>query len=163
LLGVGLGWFAWEWTVQERTRQQKEVLENFAKYRTTVEWRNGYVVGLWFPDRTGKGGPCDEDLENLEGLTGLETLGFDSDNVTDRGLAHIGKAATLKTLGFYSRNATDDGLEHLKSLTNLQELWVVARVSGDGLLELQKALPNCHVGGHDPSGGPDSLHDWGSF
>ena len=64
----------------------------------------------------------DAELENLKGLTALQSLDLSETRVTDA------------------------GLEHLKGLTALQSLDLSGtRVTSTGVRELQKALPHCSI------------------
>ena len=93
----------------------------------------------------------DKDLENLKGLTGLETLwitpgGFDYAPLTGEGLANLASITKLSSLSINWTKITDDNLIHLKNLKNLEELILNKNdnLTGKGLAHLKdlKSLRN---------------------
>ena len=171
LLSLPLAWLG---IVAERTRRQKKILEPLEVYQPYVEWRSGYVVrlDLWSPyyDLLYQGGPSDEDLRHLKGLSNLEYLELGSANISNRIVSIVSDITTLRSLALRGRNITDDGLLHLERLTNLETLWleetdvtdaglvhlsrlsnletlwlIGTDVSDTGVEELQETLHNCVI------------------
>ena len=81
----------------------------------------------------------DAGLENLRGLTQLQSLDLAGTKVTDAGLAHLKGLTKLQSLDlFRATNVTDAGLAHLKGLTELQSLNLVwTQVTNTGLEHLK--------------------------
>ena len=93
----------------------------------------------------------DKDLENLKGLTGLESLWlspgcFDYSPLTGEGLANLAGMNNLRSLSINWTKITDDNLIHLKNLKNLEELILNKNdnLTGKGLVHLKdlKSLRN---------------------
>lgn len=88
----------------------------------------------------------DEGLINLQELTKLEELMFDSAAVTDAGLINVRQLTRLRLLSIQGAQVTDAGLEHLHGLTNLRTLYLAGtQVTDAGVRELQEALPDCKI------------------
>ena len=163
LMSLPLGWLG---MFAERVRQQKEILGNLEEYPGCVEWRFGHVVRLEISGTE----VTDAGLENIKGLTRLETLEVSCSQITDAGLEHLKGLAELEwlcladtqvtdvglrhlkgltrleTLLLYDTQVTDAGLEHLKGLKKLKMLMLGGtHVTEDGVEHLQQALPNCHI------------------
>jgi uncharacterized protein (TIGR03067 family) len=84
----------------------------------------------------------DEHLPQLETLEHLGKLNIESGQITDTGLASIGKMTSLEFLALGSDRISDAGLAQLKSLRNLKSLFVASsKVRGEFLAELAD-LPN---------------------
>lgn len=65
----------------------------------------------------------DAHLIPLSDLIHLKFLNFSNSQITDAGLASLGKLASLEVLDINGcKNITDRGLEHLKKMTTLQKL-----------------------------------------
>jgi Leucine-rich repeat (LRR) protein len=89
----------------------------------------------------------DAGLIHLDGLSHLQSLFFvRCSDVSDEGLAQLGKWTRLVELSLYGSPITDAGLKHLAGLTNLRLLNLVnTKVSNEGVQRLQQALPNCQI------------------
>ena len=88
----------------------------------------------------------DAALEQLEGLSQLQTLELNLTQVTDAGLAHLEGSTNLRWLTLAATKVTDAGLIHLTRLSNLQTLDLFdTTVTKAGVAELKMALPNCTV------------------
>ena len=89
----------------------------------------------------------DASLENLEGLSQLQTLGLHFTNVTDMGLEHLKRLSQLQDLWLGGEHFTDAGLENLKGLSQLKNLTLYkTNVTVEGVKKLQQELPNCKIG-----------------
>ena len=64
----------------------------------------------------------DATLEQLKGLSQLQSLNLANANVTDAGLDRLERATELQSLDLTFTKVTDAGLVHLKGLTKLQSL-----------------------------------------
>jgi WD40 repeat protein/Leucine-rich repeat (LRR) protein len=79
----------------------------------------------------------DADLEPLRDLSGLERLDvMGPTQVTDKGLAHLGRLKNLKELSIQCPYATAAGLEALRFLGQLEKLVIQARITDPGLAPL---------------------------
>jgi hypothetical protein len=107
----------------------------------------------------------DDDLANLQGVTGLEELFLKGTRITDAGLVHLrafpalrflsvaGTAVTnagltrirdckaLEDLGLDATRVTDDGLVHLGDLNRLKLLWLHDTAVTDAGLAHLRGLP----------------------
>ena len=79
----------------------------------------------------------------LEGLQGVEGLGFELTDVTEVGMASVAKVPRLRRLKVYAgRGFTDRELARLKGMNSLESLELTnTRVTNDGLVLLCE-LPN---------------------
>jgi hypothetical protein len=92
------------------------------------------VVGIAFT-RTPA---TDEMLNYVGGLTGLQELNLDNNEVTDAGLAQLEGLGNLEDLALTKAQVTDAGLVHLRKLTNLRTLRLDrTRVSDAGFVHLK--------------------------
>jgi hypothetical protein len=98
----------------------------------------------------------DASLENLEGLSQLQTLGLHFTNVTDMGLEHLKRLSQLqdlwlggelKNLTLYKTNVTVEGVKKLQQELPNCKIGIVPK-SGDieGMKKFQQELPNCKIG-----------------
>jgi hypothetical protein len=184
---IGMGWIAMK---RQQARRGREAAEAIERLGGKVFWSNAdspEESGAWAWLRKLLGDDlfvhpddvvihsraqviADAGLEHLKGLTQLETLYIDSDQITDAGLqhlqglthlrdlmlvntqvsdsglAHLRGLTQLQGLSLDSTQVTDAGLEHLKGLARLRELDLQGtQVSDNGVGELQQALPNCRI------------------
>lgn len=85
-------------------------------------------------------------LTQLEPLTQLDELDFNSINLSDADLQSLGKQVQLQHLTINNCDQiTDDGLAHLQGLKNLTKLSIewCAKLTPEALSELRAALPGC--------------------
>ncbi len=88
----------------------------------------------------------DAGLENLKGLTQLQTLFCNDTPITDANLEQLAGLTQLHILFLNGTQVTDAGLETLKALTQLQGLSLRGtKVTNAGVRKLQQALPNCKI------------------
>lgn len=66
----------------------------------------------------------DEDLQYLEGLTQLGSVGLQRTEITDAGLARLRSLPSLWGLSLQGSKVTDAGLQHLKGLAKMRSLRV---------------------------------------
>lgn len=78
----------------------------------------------------------DEDLANLSGLKNLKFLRFDSDTVSDGGLAYLADLTSLERLMAFVR-MTDEGLSYISNMSNLHDLQVKGDITDEGLVHLE--------------------------
>ncbi len=101
-------------------------MHQLEKLAIHVEGPNGNVCRL-----------SDTDLEKLRELTGLKELHIDFADITDAGLAHIGRMTQLEKLTLSSKKMTDSGLKNLRMLTRVRELSLsCALISDEGLVNI---------------------------
>ena len=87
----------------------------------------------------------DKGVENLNGLSELESLDLGNTEVSDDGLKHLKGLPKLKSLSLGNSQVTDSGLVHLAGLTKLVMLDLsCTQVRGNGLKHL-KNLPRLSV------------------
>jgi hypothetical protein len=89
----------------------------------------------------------DDDLAQLEGLTGLQALNLDgASRISDKGLANLQGLTGLQSLSLAYTSVTDAGLKQLKGLSGLHtlNLWGT-RVTDQGAKEFQQKLPEVKV------------------
>ena len=99
---------------------------------------------------------------NLAGLTSLNRLRLDNNQITDNGLIHLAGLMNLDTLSLNNTQITDSGLIHLRSLKNLLRLSIEEdQITDRGICELRKALPLLDVrsGKTKVERGPDGLRN----
>ena len=88
--------------------------------------------------RLGRTKITDAGLTHLRGLTQLQSLDLQYDNVTDAGLFNLQNMKQLQTLSLSSTKITDAGLASLQALTGLQSLYLVeTKVTAAGVQKLQ--------------------------
>lgn len=113
----------------------------------------------------------DADLQQLDGLEDkLERINLSRTDISDQGLALLGKMQRLVQLRLASHRITDAGMAHLKPLAGLRFLHLIGapvgdrgletlhvlrrlesvyldgtRVTEEGIVRLLEALPNVHV------------------
>ena len=85
-------------------------------------------------------------LEQLNGLTDLQTLDLAGTEVTDAGLTHLKGLTQLVSLDLSGTNITDAGLMNLKGLTRLVTLDLSGtNITDAGARKLDRALPECEI------------------
>lgn len=82
-----------------------------------------------------QGALCENDLANIEALTGLELLTLCNSQLSDADLAHFSSLRQLCTLGLIGTRVTGQGLAHLHG----------TGITKQGTHQLQRALPNCAI------------------
>ena len=191
LASVGMSWFA---VKMKRAREQKEAVEEIRKWGGEVHYdyefqRSGNPLQpsgppgpAWLRNLMGEDlfatvvwvafGPysSDADLEQLHGLTQLQTSYLGGRHVTDAGMEHLKGLPQLQTLDLDATDSTDGGVQHLKGLTQLQTLdlsstqvtdagleclrgmsqlqrlrLTATNVTDEGVKRLKLALPTCEV------------------
>ena len=84
----------------------------------------------------------DNDLIKLMPFKNLSTLQIEKSDITDEGMAIIGKITSLELLNIYGTQITDSGLANLKSCKNLKTIYLwKTNTTHAGMANLQKALP----------------------
>ena len=88
----------------------------------------------------------DAGLAHIGKLTNLTRLHLEKTGITDAGLPHIAKLEKLEYLNLYGTKVSDAGIANLKGLKNLKKLflWQTA-VTDKGAADLKSALPNCDI------------------
>jgi len=86
----------------------------------------------------------DENLRTLSCLTELDCLGFETQRLTDAGVAQLTKLPKLRSLGMYS--AAKDGLSpeliiKLNTLPDLEELLLGYKFGNEDVARMKAALP----------------------
>lgn len=85
-------------------------------------------------------------LDDVQGLTNLETLHLEHTRINDAGLAQLAGLRHLKYLNLFDTPVTDAGVASLERLTNLVSLHLWrTKVTDAGAQRLEKALPHCQV------------------
>jgi hypothetical protein len=88
----------------------------------------------------------DSGLATIGRLPALEQLRLSSARVTDAGLAHVAGLAHLRFLHLLDMPITDTGLDRLRGLKKLESLYLDrTNVTDEGLARLIKALPGVHL------------------
>ncbi len=88
----------------------------------------------------------DEGMARIGRLRRLEQLRLSSPRVDDEGLAAIAGLKELRFLHLLDMPITDAGLDRLHGLTSLESLYLDrTKVSDEGLARLIKALPGVHL------------------
>ena len=88
----------------------------------------------------------DEGLATLGKQTDLHKLIIVSPKVTDRGVAHLAKLNRLESLFIRSDKVTDQSVETIAQLSALKQLSLLdTQITGDGLQRLKQALPKCYI------------------
>ena len=88
----------------------------------------------------------DGDLENLIGLTALDSLSLHGSQVSDDGLNYLVSIKNLKELELSKTNVTDAGLKTLAELKSLEKLHLHnTLVTNEGIQEFRAAVPGCQV------------------
>lgn len=86
-----------------------------------------------------------EDIRNIEHLTGLDYLAIGFTEVTDQGLRSLQHLVNLTYLGLYNSKITDDGLATLTHLSRLTRLSMgETRITHQGIRSLS-SLPLEHI------------------
>lgn len=79
-------------------------------------------------------------------MANLSYLHLSGPQVTDAGLAHLGKLAELEELGLDGCGISDAGLEHLKRLKRLKTLYLNrTEITKEGYEKIKGALPKCEI------------------
>lgn len=84
----------------------------------------------------------DDQLVNIEHLTGLQGLDLQETDVTNKGLVHLQPLKNLSNLNLRSTLITGAGMVQLKPLQNLHTINFASTNLGDDGLECFKDLPN---------------------
>lgn len=79
----------------------------------------------------------DEDLANLRTLSSLKRLVFDSETVSDGGIAHLAGLTSMEDLAL-SVSMTDAGLSYLTNMSKLHRLQIKGDFLDEGLRHLEK-------------------------
>jgi hypothetical protein len=88
----------------------------------------------------------DEGLAVLGKQVGLRRLIIASPKVTDAGLAHLANLKQLEMLYVRSDKITDQSVDLIAQLSALKELYLLdTQISGDGLQRLKQALPKSDI------------------
>ena len=88
----------------------------------------------------------DAGLADIGKLTNLTRLHLEKTAITDAGLTHVAKLEKLEYLNLYGTKVTDAGLKNLKGLKNLRKLflWQTGATEA-GVAALQSDLPDCDI------------------
>ncbi len=92
----------------------------------------------------------DAGLAHLGRLKSLESLSLPTP-ITDAGLAHLAGLTNLTTLELNGSKLDGSGLKSLRGLVHLRDLRVLLRggpIDGDPLGDLKKAIPSLKVNGY---------------
>ncbi len=82
-------------------------------------------------------GPTDADLAKLSLLRELRQLTVaGGDEITDAGLAHVGRLSRLERLDLEAPQVSDRGVQHLSRLDHLQSLSLKSSITDDGLTHI---------------------------
>jgi Leucine-rich repeat (LRR) protein len=101
------------------------------KYLKNLTGLDVQEVNLYFTEIT------DEDLNYLNGLTGLESLNLSGCQITDKGFAGLKRHTSLRALDCLRLPITDEALESISGMTRMQSLKLRStKVSGKGLTHL---------------------------
>jgi serine/threonine protein kinase len=84
----------------------------------------------------------DAGLENLKGLTRLQSLWLPETRITDAGLGHVRGLKSLQGLNLVQTSVSDRGLEQLQGLKALESLYLDGTGVTDGGLKFLKDLTN---------------------
>lgn len=88
----------------------------------------------------------DQDLALFHAFPMLTSIDMPRTNVTDAGVAHLGKVTSLRSIRLYDTKVGDDGIAHLHGLKNLRMIILKrTHVTHIGADKLQAALPDCLV------------------
>lgn len=116
-----------------------------SKIRARIAARGGEVVtrldsirGVIFYDA--KDSDLEELREDLESISGLQTLQISGSQFTDAGLQHVSRLSNLRELYLQNTQVSDAGMRHLAGLGSLRTLDMMkTRVSDRGLSHLETA------------------------
>ena len=84
----------------------------------------------------------DDDLSHLSALTGLETLGLDSNPINGEGLGALKPLEKLTNLDLGETKITDDGVAKLESLASIEELELDDNAITDAAVDHLSKLKN---------------------
>lgn len=85
---------------------------------------------------------CDEDLDSIVHLTGLEELYLSGPKLTDSALIGISAFTNLKRIYIYQTNISDAGLVYLQRLPSLRGLTSSGNsITEEGLAGFERAIP----------------------
>ncbi len=156
VLGIGLGLWA------DSARRQQRAVEFLREKGGRIEYSHQVAggakatlpgpawirnwMGIDYVDHVARAGfqdipITDADLAAIRDLPRLTSvLIFETPNVTDAGLAHLGNLTKLKEATLRSDQITDAGLAHLAGLKNLHNVYLESSRITDGGLEHLKNL-----------------------